>query len=188
MLVIWFMPQSVLQLSGRPVAKCDLWSGRATQILPNTGPTGNPRISFAKVHVRSSQTMQPCWTCGYQTMHIFFSNIFMSDHPKFVWTIQHTNWVVRWATQDFSWAAALLNVLMWMYIKHILTPSGIILCLCPVNRRRCYNVTLSLIGWAHTQNDPCTITPAHMFVFRVIDKTMYAVCSPHISLRVIYIA
>ena len=25
---------AVLQLSGRPVAKCDLWSGRATQILP----------------------------------------------------------------------------------------------------------------------------------------------------------
>ena len=44
-----------------------------TKMLPNTGPTGNPRISFAKVHVRSSQTMQPCWTCGYQTMHIFLA-------------------------------------------------------------------------------------------------------------------
>ena len=31
---------------------------------------------------------------------------------------------------------------------------GIILCMCPVNGRRCYNVTLSLIGWAHTQNNP----------------------------------
>ena len=31
--------------------------------------------------------------------------------------------------------------------------SGIILCMCPVNERRCYNVTLSPIGWAHTQND-----------------------------------
>ena len=40
---------------------------------------------------------------------IFFSNIFMSDHPKFAWTIQRTNWVVHWATQDFSLAAALHN-------------------------------------------------------------------------------
>ena len=85
-ITLFYVAPAVLQLSVRPVAKCELWSGRATQILPNTGPTGNPRISFAKVHVRSSQTMQPCWTCGYQTMHIFF-NIFMSDHTKFVWTI-----------------------------------------------------------------------------------------------------
>ena len=32
--------------------------------------------------------------------------------------------------------------------------SGIILYMCPVNERWCYNVTPSLIGWAHTQNDP----------------------------------
>ena len=33
--------------------------------------------------------------------------------------------------------------------------SWIILCMCPANERRCYNITSSLIGWAHTQNDPC---------------------------------
>ena len=32
--------------------------------------------------------------------------------------------------------------------------SGIILCVCPANGRRRYIVTSSLIGWAHTQNDP----------------------------------
>ena len=32
---------------------------------------------------------------------------------------------------------------------------GIILCMRPGNKRRRYNVTLSLIGWAHTQYDPC---------------------------------
>ena len=32
---------------------------------------------------------------------------------------------------------------------------GIILCVCPANERRRYNVTSSHIGWAHTQNDPC---------------------------------
>ena len=28
-------------------------------------------------------------------------------------------------------------------------------CVCPANERQCYSVTLSLIGWAHAQNDPC---------------------------------
>ena len=31
---------------------------------------------------------------------------------------------------------------------------GIILCMRLANERRRYNVTSSLIGWAHTQNDP----------------------------------
>ena len=35
------------------------------------------------------------------------------------------------------------------------TVSVIILCMRPANGRRRYIVTLSLIGWAHTQNDPC---------------------------------
>ena len=30
--------------------------------------------------------------------------------------------------------------------------AGIILCMRPATDRQCYNVTLSLIGWAHTQN------------------------------------
>ena len=47
--------------------------------------------------------------------------------------------------------------------SHIFVPSfvrcvhvspGIILCMCPVNGRRRYNVMSSLIGWTHTQNDP----------------------------------
>ena len=37
------------------------------------------------------------------------------------------------------------------------TSSGIILCMRPVNERWRYNVTSSLIGWAHKQNDPCII-------------------------------
>ena len=32
--------------------------------------------------------------------------------------------------------------------------AGIILCIHPANERWRYNVTSSLIGWAHTQNDP----------------------------------
>ena len=33
------------------------------------------------------------------------------------------------------------------------TPAGIILCMCPANEGRRYNVTSSLIGWVHTKND-----------------------------------
>ena len=32
--------------------------------------------------------------------------------------------------------------------------TGIILCMRPASERRRYNVTSSLIGWAHSQNDP----------------------------------
>ena len=31
--------------------------------------------------------------------------------------------------------------------------TGIILCMRPANERQRYNVTLSLIGWVHAQND-----------------------------------
>ena len=40
-----------------------------------------------------------------------------------------------------------------VYSMNILM-AGIILCMCPANERRRYIVTSSLIGWAHTQNDP----------------------------------
>ena len=100
-----FFNKSVLHLSGRLVAKC-IENDGATQILPNTGPTGKQRISIAKVHVRSSQMMQACWTFIYQNINFFF-NIFMSDNPKFVWTTQRTDWVVRWVVREFSLAAAL---------------------------------------------------------------------------------
>ena len=35
--------------------------------------------------------------------------------------------------------------------------SGIILCVRPANERRRYIVTWSLTGWAHTQNDACSV-------------------------------
>ena len=37
----------------------------------------------------------------------------------------------------------------------ILYDPGLILCMRPDNGRRRYIVTSSLIGWAHTQNEPC---------------------------------
>ena len=41
--------------------------------------------------------------------------------------------------------------------------SGIILCMCPANERWRYSVTSSLIGWAHTQNDPYEMCPSPKF-------------------------
>ena len=35
--------------------------------------------------------------------------------------------------------------------------SGIILCMHPANERWCYNVTSSLIGCVHSQDDPCIL-------------------------------
>ena len=40
-------------------------------------------------------------------------------------------------------------------LKLIDCDSGIILCMSPANDRWRYNVTSSIIGWAHIQNDPC---------------------------------
>ena len=44
---------------------------------------------------------------------------------------------------------------MDLCVCNYLNSPGIMLCMHPANRRR-YNVTSCLIGWAHTQNDPCS--------------------------------
>ena len=41
-----------------------------------------------------------------------------------------------------------------MTIQDLDYEAGIILCMRPANERRHYNVTSSLIGWAHAQNEP----------------------------------
>ena len=102
---------TVLQLSGHPVAKCNLWNDRATQILPNTGPTGNPRIPFAKVHVvPDDAAMLDVWLSNYA----YFFQYFYVGPPKIC--VEHPtytiNWVVLWVTQDSSLAAALILVIL----------------------------------------------------------------------------
>ena len=42
-------------------------------------------------------------------------------------------------------------VIIW----YIFPKLWMILCMCPANERRRYIVKSSLIGWAHSQNDPC---------------------------------
>ena len=42
----------------------------------------------------------------------------------------------------------------WVLLQVMVSRSGLILCMRPANERWCYNVTSSLIGWAHSQNGP----------------------------------
>ena len=42
-------------------------------------------------------------------------------------------------------------VACWLWYSRVVLSMGL------ANERRRYNVTLSLIGWAHIQNDPCVI-------------------------------
>ena len=72
------------------------------------------------------------------------------------------NWLIYWSnelcvikpflTTDTT---SRLNIENMMFLMpHLISP-GIILCMHPANERRRYIVTSSLIGWVHTQNDPC---------------------------------
>ena len=46
--------------------------------------------------------------------------------------------------------------------------AGIVLCMHPANERRRYIVTSSLIGWAHTQNDPWCSVSDHSIVVHAV--------------------
>ena len=37
--------------------------------------------------------------------------------------------------------------------------------ICPANERQCYNVTQSLIGWPHSQNDPCILGKLDQLIY-----------------------
>ena len=54
-------------------------------------------------------------------------------------------------------ANMILELCMFYYFNSMHKPR-IILGMGSANERRRYNVTWSLIGWAHTQNDPCKQT------------------------------
>ena len=49
--------------------------------------------------------------------------------------------------------------------------SGLILCVCPANERRHYIVTLSLIGMAHTQNDPWVLKGASLLTVAAVNSS-----------------
>ena len=58
---------------------------------------------------------------------------------------------------NISHMKLLIILLLKSNYSRITMPSGIILYMRPTNAGRCYNVTLSLIGWVHSQNNPCAL-------------------------------
>ena len=69
-------------------------------------------------------------------------------------------------TQQKALQLTLNPMQLWLYPIAVFRPAnhrrgntvlGIILCMRPANERRRYIVTSSLIGWVHTQNDPCIL-------------------------------
>ena len=72
--------------------------------------------------------------------------------------------VVSWNKWNYVSAVATYGLCaqsFWLFLCCVqiqCTPtSGITLCIRPANERRRYIVTSSLIGWTHTQIDPCAI-------------------------------
>ena len=52
--------------------------------------------------------------------------------------------------------------ILWEDALHNVRATGIILCMCPANERWRYDVTSSLIGWAHAQNNSWVQLEANM--------------------------
>ena len=104
-----------------------------------------------------------------------FDSCLLIDCDKIVsWWIRSLPWLLM------PWLLALPSHLQPWYsfykISKSLSSSGIILCMCPANERRRYNVTSSLIGWVHVQNDPCFLEegfllPVPSYCFKMIKNS-----------------
>ena len=78
---------------------------------------GRPRYSQLQVRLANREILLPKSMSEFLVIKIysFGFNILMSDSPKLLRTTQGTIWVVHWATQDFSLAAALVHA--WCYVS-----------------------------------------------------------------------
>ena len=78
-----------------------------------------------------------------------------------LWCVQYLTWLDYLNGTRLYFIYYQFHIITWpapvIYSVHKIFDSctGFILCMHPSNERRRYIVTLSLIGWAHTQNDPC---------------------------------
>ena len=63
--------------------------------------------------------------------------------------------VRSWLRLDLVWSAQQPWRMLVKRSSTVTSFSGIIMCTCPANERRPYNVTSFLIGWAHAQKGPC---------------------------------
>ena len=62
-----------------------------------------------------------------------------------------------WYCKKFNDLASVACIPRAQWVNSRITSSRIILWMRPANGRRRYMVTSSLIGWAHSQNDPCIL-------------------------------
>ena len=83
---------------------CSLVVARSPNATHKT--VGRPRYSQLQVRLANRKFILPKSLSEYT---VFGFNIFMSDSPKLLRTTQRTIWMVHWATQDFSLAAALVH-------------------------------------------------------------------------------
>ena len=91
-----------------------------------------------------------------------------SGHPMLAWiTPQRTSkgWLKKTLNARYSkftnicsYVTSIVSILLWVKIDYVITGlnciTGINFSMRPANERRCYNVTSSLIGWAHTKHNP----------------------------------
>ena len=63
----------------------------------------------------------------------------------------------RLSKQPWGWWFETPPWSLWRQCNEFWCIAMIILCMRPANERWRYTVTPSLIGWAHTQNDPCIV-------------------------------
>ena len=100
---------------------------------------------------------QPRWQMSMYYAHDMRGSIQLDD---ICWGLplwsQHLRGRIHlhWDTSDVDHRAMLQCGSCDHVTVLIMGPSGIILWMRPANERRRYIVTSSLIGWAHTQNDP----------------------------------
>ena len=96
---------------------------------------------------------------GYWLSHIFSTVVWFSTILELIYMIYKWYQPRWWETPSLAICGMLVHIVVIMellcsYYKHaFLYPPGIILCMCPANETQRYIVTLSLIGWAHSQND-----------------------------------
>ena len=83
------------------------------------------------------------------------NTVMMAKNPRVDSSFAPSQWETALLCNDVShWLGASLESSLWVNITPF-DKSGIILWMCLDNERRRWIVTSTLIGWAHTQNDPC---------------------------------
>ena len=92
---------------------------------------------------------------------IFLKAHFKSQIPNIFYGISS----YRLDKSKWYWYCEGVSTVMWDQMIQVQTLSqhctcwlsGIILCMCPANERRRYNITSSLICWVHSPNGPWTV-------------------------------